>query len=267
MFDDISFLVQETLKESQNPNRGRGFFSFQSKNNNIPEESCGVLYRIQKNAATFVIRIHVCDDLKETYQNIIKHPDLFPSLRFEAEDILEEELKFFICDSLEFAESIKSKLANKRFPINEEDVFNISDPGDSWWLKQDNGQLNIYFKLSHTQEMQDLIKLGPLGDPEHSLEQFGKLYGYFKMLFPLQDYSSGFGQFSLTTEEKDHPLFKQFSRLLSRGDVSADFWEYLRDIEKENSDKPYIKSLRSANYFLMELASTRRFWLEVQSQL
>lgn len=268
MLDDISFLVQETFKEANNTLKNKSLFGgFKSKLNEIPEDSSGVLFRIQRNAATFVLRIHPAEDLRSEYQNILKHPSMYPSMRFEEEDIIAEELMYYVCDDVRIGQVLKDKLGNKRFSINEEQVFNISDPGDSWWLKREDNKVSIFFKLSHTQDMSDLIKLGPLGDPDSSLEAFSKLYGYFEMLFPLEDYSSGFGQFSFTVGAGRQPIFEQLFRLFAQGDVSPVFWDYLRDLEIQNQNKPYLDALRKANYFILELAETRRFWLEIQSKL
>jgi len=268
MFDDISFLVQETLKDAERSQKGKSFFgSFFNAKEQLPAEVSGVLFHIQKNAATFVIRVHVCENLKNDYLAVLKHPDLYPTLRFEDDDNLREELLFFECDDLKIATAIKERLGNKRFPIFEEQVFNISDPGDSWWLKRDGKKLSIFFKLTHTDKMDNLIKLGPLGEGEKVMDTFSKLYGYFQMLFQIEDYSSHFGQFSISPVTANDETFEQFYELLSSGDVHYQFWEKLRDLELLHADKSFAKDLKQANYFIMELSVLRRFWCDVQENL
>lgn len=182
MFDDISFLVQETLKEAEKSSQKEtGLFSQIFSKDKLPEEAPGFFYHLQQKVSTFVIRIYPSKNLREDYTNILKHPDLYPTLRLEESDNFEESLKYFECDNYQIAENIKIQLGNKRFPLFEERVFNVSDPGDSWWVKLEESRVTIYFKLSATVEMDSLIKLGPLGDPQKAVDTFSKLYGYFKM--------------------------------------------------------------------------------------
>lgn len=268
MFDDISFLVQETFREVEKNNKAKNLFQgFWNQKQNLPDEVTGVLFHIQKNAATFVVRVHVSENLKLDYLSVMKHPDLFPALRFEEDDNLQEKLMFFECDDLKVAKAIKEKLGNKRFPIFEEQVFNISDPGDSWWLKRERNRLSIFFKLTHTNRLDNLIKLGPLGDGEKAMEIFSKLYGYFQMIFDIQDYSSAFGQFSIASSQEGDKFFEYFYELLATGDVSHEFWDKLRNLEILHSHEAYANDLKQANYFIMELSQLRRFWCEIQENL
>ena len=271
MFDDISFLLQETIKDAESPSRRNNKFisSFLSNHEeDLPEEVPGFLYHLQKKPSTFVIRIYPSQNLREDYLNVKKHPDLFPVLRLnEAEGDPIDSLEYFECDRLELAKAIKSILGNKRFPIFEERVFNISDPGDSWWLKMDDQRLTILFKLSHTEDITKLVKLGPLGDPLKSMEILNQLYGYFKMLFPIDDYSCGHGQWSVSCSEENEIVFNYLKNLLITGETSHDFWEYLRRLEFEAEGKPYLESLQKANYFLMEISCIRNFWKHIEESL
>ena len=268
MFDDISFLVQETLKEShKNPNGRNVFDSFFKKKAKIDAHVCGVLYQIQQNASTFVVRTHVCENLAQEHASVLKHPNLYPGLRFSDEDDIEEKLGFFECDDIGIAKSIKEKFGNKRFPIFEEHVFNISDPGDCWWAKLEEDTISIFFKLSHTQNMDELVKLGPLGDSVDTMEYLSKLGGYFQMLFPVSDFSSGFGQFSILTEDPRNLIYRQFKDILADGETSYNFWKFLRELEVEHQDKDYIDRLQAANHFMMELSQLRTFWISVQNDI
>jgi hypothetical protein len=233
-----------------------------------PDQVPGVFYHLEKKASTFVIRILESRDLSIDYPKILNNPENYPILRLcgDHEIALEDQLQFFECDLFELAKGIKTELANKRFPIFEERVFNVSDPGDSWWVKADSDEVKIFFKLSRTESMDSLIKLGPLGDTKRATEMFNQLYGYFKMIFPIEDYSSAHGQFSLKSE-RNHPMFEAFCRILTEGDSGFEFWDYLRNLEMNSADKPYLESLKEANLFLMELANLRRFWMNIQSQV
>ncbi len=269
MFDEIDFLVRETFKDAEGQKPARGFFdSFFRKDEKLPDEVPGFFYHLQKKASTFVIRIHACKNLKAEYKNILKHPNLYPALRLgEGEEEIEEKLCFFECDRFEIAQNIKAHLGNKRFPLFEEHIFNISDPGDSWWLKADGHHLKILFKLSHTEDISRLVKLGPLGDPERSQDVLNQLYGYFKMIFPVENYASAHSQWSISCEQSDNRNFNFLKELFITGEPNYDLWDFLMKLERENQDEKVRDSIQKANYFLMELAATRHFWKIIEEQL
>lgn len=269
MFDDISFLVQETFRDFEKTKGSKRFLdNFFAKDVKLPEEVPGFFYHLQKKASTFVIRIHPTSNLREDYKNITKHPGLYPSLRLnEGDEAIEEKLSYFECDRIEVAQNIKSCLGNKRYPMYEERVLNVSDPSDSWWLKLDDNKITIMFKLSHTDDVSRLIKLGPLGESDKCLETFNQLYGYFKLMFPIDEYVSGHGQWSMTCAENSNVYFEYLKVLFSHGETSYDFWEYLRKLEMESESKSYCESLQKANYFMMELSFIRHFWRTIEEQL
>ena len=269
MLDDIGFLVQETFKDSGNSNQSRNFLSqIFSKQNDLPDEVPGFFYHLQKKESTFVIRVHPCENLKLEYKNIVKHPNLYPTLRLlEDEGEVEEKLQYFECDLFNIAKNIRFHLGNKRFPIYEDRVFNVSDPGDSWWLAIGEDDLNIHFKLSQTTNISNLIKLGPLGDSVELMRTFSKLYGYFNLLFQVEDYSSGHGQVHIKAQDQQNLNFRHFKQLLLTGETSHEFWDYLRDLELKYQNHEMVKSIRKANYLMMELAFTRHFWKTIQEQL
>ncbi len=267
MFDDISFLVQETFKDSESKSSKNFLSNFFGKNEELPDEVPGFFYNLQKKSSTFVIRIFPTNNLKQEYNNITNHPDLYPSLRLEEDDKpLREKLKFFECDRVEIAQKIKAHLGNKRFPIFEEHIFNVSDPGDSWWYKDNDNEISIHFKLSRTEDIGQLTKLGPLGDSVESLELFKQLFGYFKLIFPVENYSSGHGQVNMSVTNEDQ-MFTYFKQLLVDGETSHEFWEFLRNLEMTSQEKPYLESLQKANYFMMELSFIRHFWKTIEEQL
>lgn len=273
--DDIDALVQATFNSDivtgQNPFDSVSATILNSYNDSeeLPGQCPGVFYNLEKKVSTFVIRVFKSSDLSEDYSKILNNPENYPSLRLLSDDGREvrEKLKFFECDMEELAEEIRSELSNKRFPIYEENIFNVSDPGDSWWVKVDKSELKVFFKLSRTECMDELIKLGPLGDTNLAMDKFKKLYGYFRMLFPISDYASAHGQLTIKCENNHDPIFKDFVKIFTEGDSGFDFWEYLRKLEMNSLDKPFIDSLRQANFFLMQIANMRRFWIEIQKDL
>jgi hypothetical protein len=272
---DLDALVNETFKaslEMKGMNPFDSDFSFESENDALqilPEHVPGILYNLEKKASTFVIRILPSKNLADDYQKVLASPEEYPTLRLLNDDErdLKEKLAFFESDSFVLAQELKQQLGNKRFPIFEEHVLNVSDPGDSWWITTEGSQLKVFFKLSRTESMDKLIKLGPLGDTDHAIEMFSKLYGYFQMLFPVADYSSGHGQLTIRCERAHDPIFKAFIKIFETGDADHEFWDYLRDLEIKAQGKPYMESLQKANFFMMQIATMRRFWKKVQTAL
>src|SRR5690606_8120341 len=85
------------------------------------------------------------------------------------EDI-DEKLKFFMVEDVSQAEIIHDQIHNRRFPIHEEMICNLSDPGFSWWLTKKNKGFQISFTMSVADDQ--TIKLGPLGDRELAIRNF-----------------------------------------------------------------------------------------------
>lgn len=256
MFDDISFLVQETLNEAAKYSQSE----FQQE---VPDDCCGVIFNVEKNDSTFVIRIKTCVDLANDYNLAKTNSDEFSQLRLSEES----KLSYFACDDIQIAELIRERFANKRFPKFEENVLNVSDPGDSWWMDISCNKIKVNLKLSQTNDINQLIKLGPLGDAEDSAKVFSVLGGYFQMLFPLKDFSSHSNQLEISAEDEGHPAFSGLKNLFLNGDATFEFWEELRLLESKYEGSQFSDSLKQANHFLMELSQLRSFWIDVQTQI
>ncbi len=270
MQDDISFLVQETLlNASRSAQAGFRFDESFSLGDTCspPPECAGFFYTLKQTSTLFVLRVFSCENLAEEFQHILNTPHKYPSLKLSEYDDVATNLHFFACDGLELAEKLKQQFANKRFPVFEERILNVSDPGDSWWLDTTTDSFRLNFKLSHTNEIKKLIKLGPLGDSSDCAKIFAELTGYFQMLFPVENFSSTASEFRLKCRDSNHPLFAAFIEILKTGETSFNFWESLREIEIKYQDSEFISSIKEANQFIMELSQKRAFWLEVTELL
>lgn len=256
MFDDISFLVQETFNEAAK-------FADRAKLLEVPEDTSGVLFHVEKQSSTFVVRIKVCHDLAHDFNKAYKNIDEFPELRLEEAS----ELKFFATDSLQLAQSIKNQFANKRFPIFEEDVLNVSDPGDSWYMDLGSKNIRINFKLSGTHKLDHFLKLGPLGDLAETTKNFSQLGGYFQMLFPLNDYVCTSNQLEIVCGESQNKVFLGLKNLFESGEANPEFWEALRSLEQEHMSSNFIDSLQQANQYMLSLGQLRSFWIKASSSL
>lgn len=272
--DDIELLVAQTFKDAENLSREDGGFRFLDEefgpNKGEPEECPGVLYYLQKNSSTFVLRMLPSSNLREDYKKVLASPEDYPSLRLLSADDdreLHDKLSFHECDNIALAKALKEQLANKRYPLHEERIINVSDPGDNWWIKKDGNNLSLFFKLCRTESIDCLVKAGPLGDREGSLKFLNQLYGYFSLLFPVKDFSSAHGQFVLSCEESENPFFEELADVFVKGEIGNRMWEKLRELEGQAPSEEVLSSLKRANYFLMEVAAIRSFWIEVEKSL
>lgn len=263
MLDEISFLVQETFRDAEK--LSNNIFSHQRKD--IPKNTPGILFKLERKVSTFVIRIHPTRNLAREYKNILKHPGLYPSLRLEPEEGDTRDLiSYFECESFEIAQALKEQISNKRFPFDEERIFNISDPGDSWWLNFSQNKIQINFNVASCVELDSTIKLGPLGESQRCSEIFNKLFGYFKQVFPISDYSSAHGHFSICCSDDASLMFKKFKDLLIHGETESEFWDYVKRLQERASEPQIKESFIQANNFILELATIRKFWKLIESK-
>lgn len=101
----------------------------------------GLLYTIKESRGSFCLKGKVCRSGEE----------------------IPEEYFFFKLEDRERAARIRDDLFNRRFPKEESEVFNISDPAPSWWLIEEDHKMMIYFRAPGAREASP-FSLGPLGD-------------------------------------------------------------------------------------------------------
>ncbi len=256
--DEISELVKETFENV--------YGKESSPKEEIPK-SAGVVYHLEQKGSIFVIRAIESRDLSIDIPKFIDSPDMLKKLRLTEAINPMDELAYFECDDIFIAKTIVNNLANKRFPLYEEHVMNISDPGDSWWLKIDQDKMSLYFKLCRTESLDNMIKLGPIGDNEVNHDIFNKLYGYFNLIFEVKDFSSQSGSFHITPEDANDTLYREFVNVFKEGEVGFQLMNHLRDLENKSDRESFKSSVRRANYFLLEISHMRGFWVEIQKEL
>ena len=256
--DEISELVKETFE---------GVYGKQDTEDQKYPEAAGVIYNLERKGSIFVIRALEARDISKDIHAFCEDAELLKKLRLTGHMNPISELRYFECDDIFIAKTIVKNLANKRFPLYEEHVMNISDPGDSWYLKVDQNKMSLYFKLCRTEIIEDLIKLGPIGDSEVTHEVFNKLYGYFNLIFEVKDFSSQTGSFHITPDNSADKLYREFINVFQEGEVGFNLMNHLRDLENKSDRDSFKSSVRRANYFLLEIAHMRGFWIEIQKLL
>ena len=252
--DDISQLVKETFDS---------VYNHQNAHENLPE-SAGVIFHVENKGSIFVIRAIESRDISMDLDKFLDDPKILTKLRLLECENPRSEVRYFQCDDYFMAKNIVENLANKRFPLYEEHIMNVSDPGDSWWLKKENNSMSLYFKLCRTESIDDMVKLGPIGDNQQTEEVFKKLYGYFSLIFEVKDFSSQTGACHITPNDAHDPMYLEFLNLFENGEVGYKLMDHLRNLEDKSSKESFKASVRRANYFLLELAHMRGFWREIE---
>ncbi len=258
--DDIEFLVNETFKHfEQNFANAEELSELTMKDEmvNLVEypATAGVIYHIQKSTSIFVIRTFVSQNIKEDFLKIAQAPEEYPSLRLlegGGQDV-EERLKFFMVDNLFQAEIIHDQINNRRFPIHEELICNISDPGFSWWLTKKSKGFQLAFTMSVASE-EGTLKIGPMGDREVALRNFQMFEELATRAGLEMNIQNEINRVQFT--DCDEFLLEELKDIFEFGVITDTMQELFRS----------LGNMTTWLYF-QELAAMRRFWIQIQFDL
>lgn len=224
----------------------------------------GIIYKLDSSIGTFCVRGFPTENIALAMKDIYKSTSPKRSqLKLGEEDGL-SQVKFFVTKSVELAEAIKEQIVNRRFPHQEDSVCNISDPGFSWWMNADelnemgeaSGRFEIFFKAHGVNRMDKFIQLGPIGDSTLAIQKMNQARTLLNDSFPIIEYSCDEKNFSVATSKPDHLGFIAFKNIFLHGE---------NETELENF--PDTSVGRSLFYYLQELATVRKFWIEVKASL
>lgn len=264
--DEIEFFVSETFKHFHENFQKAEEAPVRTEvgilHPGLPTDA-GILYHIQKSTSVFVIRTLVSQNIREDYLKILESPEDYPSLRLVETDVdnIESHLKFFIVENQYQAEVIHDQLNNRRFPKDEEMMCNLSDPGFSWWMTMKEEKIQIAFNLSSFME-DGTKKLGPLGDRELALKnflQFAELLNRSGLSLSVQNEPN-----RVVFEETEKLLIEDIQDLFEIGVIGDGMTELFRLLAKKSTEDGVLESLW---YYFQELASIRRFWIQIQYDL
>jgi len=210
----------------------------------------GVLFRLEQGINTFCLRGVACQDLEESYLKVVsgRSEELGHSLRWGVEQD-ESELILFETDSLECAQSVIETLINRRFPLKEESLFNLSDPGFSWWMREDSEGLQVYFSSHGIEGEDNLIRLGPMGDRSLAVHFFNQCLSDLQELFVVKDFAVSDRGLRVVPVKPDCSGFLRFKSLFVEGDISK------------------LKSEKILSVYLNKLSHKRKLWLQVEKIL
>lgn len=264
--DEIELLVAETFKHFkenfEQEETEEGPVLVDEVVNELPREP-GIIYHIQKSTSIFVIRTFVSKNIHDDYQKILHSPEDYPTLRLveNGTSLASEKLRFFLVQNPYQAEIIHDQLNNRRFPVNEEIMCNISDPGFSWWLSKKNSGFQLAFTLSVATD-DGIVKLGPLGDQQLAVKNFQILQSLMTEAGLNLNIQNEINRVQFA--EGEDFLQEELMDLFEYGVVSDSMIDLFKILSKKVKE---TSSLETTWFYLQELAAMRRFWIQVQYDL
>ena len=168
--------------------------------------------------------------------------------RFQEESDRKSGKNFFATSRLELAEVIADQLFNRRFPLEEDELCNISDPGGSWWMGREGRKVHIFFGGHYSDEK---VNLGPLGDVAVAHSLFKRGESWLRRLLPIEELFLSPKYLALSALDSEHDIFQQFCDIFLKG---------------EKPDHPSFGT-SALSLYLEELAVVRRFWLCLQENV
>ncbi len=215
----------------------------------------GLIYRVITGGSTFSLRGFATENIKEAFDEIEGGSrEFLASLKME--EGVNEELHHFRCDFVEQAEIVLDHLFNRRFPLHEDVLCNLSDPGYSWWMEPAEDAIIIYFKAQRIDREKNLLKLGPIGDYTMAARRFSELATVMRSMFAVRDFSSDERHLTITPVDAQSEAFQAFRNLFVQGQSLTQF----KGFSPESMG-------RTLFYYLGELASVRKFWCELTPKL
>jgi len=264
---DIEYLARATFKLGQIIAKSKSDdFSFSDDflftddtdecANQFDEQGVGLVYRLDSDGQTFCVRGVVSANILKTLESLRANQNDEVKGRLKIDDFYYEDVKYFKTDDLEQAKTIYKKIINRRFPVFEEILCNLSDPGFSWWMDESPQRLTVYFKSHGIDRAEDLLKLGPIGDSSVARKIFNSAYEVFGLLFPVSEFSCTNKGISIATSDATSQSFQMLKSILIDGENTF------------TTDYPFVdlKGVQIYQYF-NELALMRRFWIDVERHL
>ncbi len=258
MTGEIDFLVNETFRHARTSAVEPGGHSLFSDNkvsfHKSPGDGPGLLYSIQFYPEVFVVRAIPCENLEKEWKESLKEGKQQTSLRLDLKRPLHEQVFWFSTPFVEQAKDLSLALCHRRLPRHEERVCNVSDPGYSFWMKSQESSFQIFYKLAQTQQIENLIKIGPLGEPKEIHRTLKNLVPFLYKMIPGAQIIAERSHFSLLAEDGDAPQFLSLKELFSIGQF--------HDTLSEALDHNRAPSALLEN--LHRFSLRRSFWMEIE---
>jgi len=188
-------------------------------------------------------------------------PEDYPTLRLISEGRARwHKLNYFPCEYREEAEILHQRLGMRRFPVKEESVCNISDPGFNFWIEKTAHGFILHPKIknltSHSR------RIGPILDAKIALRRWSELAQVFEALPLGIEFHQESG--SLCFQAEEAWLGEAFEKIFLQGEFSSELSDLFKLLAKRSRELPVLETTW---YFLQEAALARRFWKKVESEL
>lgn len=216
----------------------------------------GLVYRIEKGASTFCVRGFATENIEQTLIDI-ESGEVVTREKLRIVDELDyDTLNFFETGELALAQVIMDQLFNRRFPIDEDILCNLSDPGFSWWLSSHEDGLEIFFKSHGLNRMDRFLRLGPIGDNAIACLRLNQVADFLRSQFAVNEFSCDDKSFKLFPVNSKSLGYQNFLELLVDGNFPYCI---------ENFPNDHVG--RTMYFFLKELAFLRAFWINLEEIL
>lgn len=218
--------------------------------------STGLIFKIDQNDSTFCVRGLKTLNINETIHDLMCEDEkLLKRLKIRDREEL-SNVHYFETNSIEEAEVISEYIVNRRFPINEEMVCNLSDPGFSWWYESTDSGFKVFFKAQSVERDQEFIRLGPIGDRLIASSKLASCEGLLRKYFSISEYSSTDKSFEIQSVNANDENFLKFRNIFENGKFDLEF--DTTDLSLEH---------QRLTLFLEELAAVRGFWISIEELL
>ncbi len=253
-------LARETMELSRDFKNSE--FSFEDEFHHPKEKEivapsgAGLLYILEKGISTFCIRGFVSSDLSESFEELGEgESSIIESLKITEEEQI-NSVRFFPTENKELAEVILDELVNRRFPIEEDILCNLSDPGFSWWMDEDDDHFQVFFKSHGIHRADDYIRLGPLGDSTIASNRILKSENIFRGAFPVGEFVATDKGFAISTTDPTNPNFLMLKNFFLTGKNTT-----------TPATFPSTGDGKTLYFYFKEVSVLREFWLQIEKDI
>ena len=220
----------------------------------LAPSSPGILFKVECGISTFCIKGVTTENLLESYSTLLDFDEeLSSTLKIETEEELSQVL-FFPVDDIYYAELIKKEILNRRFPIKEDQLFNISDPGFSWWFDFSDEHISVYFSSHGIDREKEFLRLGPIGNGDILCKAFNNNMDILCKLFDISEFVCTDKNLSIIVRQPDDYFFLPLKDVFING-----HYDPYEDVFGMSKYSPELHSL------FIEFANKRRFWIVVEN--
>ena len=242
---DFDLLTQETFELSQRLDKD-------SLNPSPPQEGPGVVFYLDASSNTFCLRAMATENQQETLALLEGgHEPTLKALRIGKEGS-QKHFWTFPTESVALAETLVDGMANRRHPLREDVLCNLSDPGQNWWMQFGEDYLRIFFQYASGSK-ESILCLGPMGDPLIAYQRLRQSKPFLGRYFVIDEFSVTEKVFFLQAQDSHSCAFAAFKEIFLSGQAELEEGALSPDLQGE-----------TFHLYFRELALKRRFWCEVE---